>query len=83
MPSTADSTEMAGVITLSPKNRAAPNMPSRTAAATTRRALTRCRIRAARAMMPPSPSLSARSMNTTYFTDTMIRIDQNTSEMTP
>ncbi len=77
MPSTADSTEMAGVMTLSPKNSAAPNMPSRTAMATTRWAATRCRIRAASAMMPPSPSLSARSMNATYFTDT---IDQDRPE---
>ncbi len=54
MPSTAESTEMAGVMTLSPKNRAAPTMPSRTPMATTRLAETRCRIKAASAMMPPS-----------------------------
>ena len=33
--------------------------------------------------MPPSPSLLARMMNDTYFTDTMIMIAQKTSEMTP
>ena len=37
---------LAGVMTLSPKNRAAPNTPSRTAMATTRLAATRCRARA-------------------------------------
>ena len=36
-----------------------------------------------RAMIPPSPSLSARMMNVTYLTDTMIVIAQKTSEMTP
>ena len=36
---------------------------------------------AIRAMMPPSPSLSARMMNVTYLIDTMIVTAQNTSEM--
>ena len=44
---------------------------------------TAVRARAARAMTPPSPSLSARRMNTTYFTDTTRVIDQKTREMTP
>jgi hypothetical protein len=35
------------------------------------------------AMMPPSPSLSARMMNETYFSDTMIVSDQKTSDSTP
>ncbi len=35
------------------------------------------------AMMPPSPPLSARMMNVTYLTETIIVIDQNTSEITP
>ena len=39
--------------------------------------------RAIRAMMPPSPSLSARMMNVTYLTETMSVIAQKTSEMTP
>jgi hypothetical protein len=34
-------------------------------------------------MTPPSPSLSARRMNSTYLTDTIRRIDRNTSETTP
>jgi hypothetical protein len=35
------------------------------------------------AMMPPSPPLSARMMKVTYLTETIIVIDQNTSEITP
>jgi hypothetical protein len=38
---------------------------------------------AIRAMMPPSPSLSARMMTVTYLIDTMIVIAQTTSEMIP
>ena len=34
-------------------------------------------------MTPPSPSLSARMTNTTYFSVTIRVIDQNTSEITP
>ncbi len=34
-------------------------------------------------MIPPSPSLSARRMNVTYFTDTISVIAQNTREITP
>ena len=36
-----------------------------------------------RAMIPPSPWLSARMMKVTYLTETMIVIVQKTSEMTP
>ncbi len=60
MPSKAESTEIAGVISESPKNSAAPTTPSTSAAAVSRglpRSL-RCR-RAVRARMPPSPWLSA------------------------
>ncbi|MEJ7718632.1 MAG: hypothetical protein WKF31_11950 [Thermoleophilaceae bacterium] len=35
------------------------------------------------AMIPPSPSLSARITKVTYLTETMIMTAQNTSEMTP
>ena len=38
---------------------------------------------AIRAMMPPSPSLSARMMKVTYLTETITVIDQKISEMTP
>ena len=40
-------------------------------------------ISAIRAMMPPSPSLSARMMNVTYLIETMIVMAQNTSDRTP
>ena len=61
-PSIADSTEMAGVIMLSPKNSDAPNTPSAASTIATRRLLgaPRRRISVISAMIPPSPSLSAR-----------------------
>ena len=62
-PSTADSTEIAGVIMLSPKNSAAPKMPSEASSAV-RRLLPASpphRVsRVIRAMMPPSPWLFTR-----------------------
>ena len=67
-PSTADSTEIAGVIMLSPRNSDAPKMPS---AASTQlgpppaRRSARARISVISAMMPPSPSLSARMTRST------------------
>ena len=66
-PSTAESTEIAGVIMLSPRKSAAPKMPraaSVNVALRPRPAPWR-RIRVMRAMMPPSPSLSARMANPT------------------
>lgn len=66
-PSTADSTEIAGVIMLSPKKSDAPKMPS--AARTTAARRPRCELhrlsRVMSAMMPPSPSLSARIASST------------------
>ena len=83
-PSTAESTEIAGVITLSPKNSDAPTMPSPASTAVARLLPAGPRrINAISAMIPPSPSLSARMMNGTYVTVTMIVTDQKTSEMTP
>ncbi|MCU1699821.1 MAG: hypothetical protein JWR34_5884 [Mycobacterium sp.] len=66
MPSTADNTEIAGVIMLSPLNNAAPNTPSvaSTTAVRPLRAPHR-RTSAMSAMMPPSPSLSARITSVT------------------
>ncbi len=66
-PSTEDSTEMAGVIMLSPKNSEAPKMPRPASRALARRppGSARRRISAIRAMIPPSPSLSARITSTT------------------
>ena len=59
-PSTAESTEMAGVIMLSPKNSEAPKMPSAASIALARAppGRARRRIKAINAMMPPSPSLA-------------------------
>ena len=61
-PSTAESTEMAGVIMLSPKNSEAPKIPSADSTAFARipPGRARRRIKAISAMIPPSPSLSAR-----------------------
>ncbi len=59
-PSIAESTDIAGVIMLSPKNSDAPNMPSKASATAVRRPLGAWRrIRVISAMIPPSPSLSA------------------------
>ena len=84
-PSTADSTEIAGVIMLSPKNSEAPKMPSPARMSFVRRppGTLRPLIRVMRARMPPSPSLSARSTSRTYLIVTMIVTDQKISEMTP
>ena len=61
-PSIADSTEIAGVIMLSPKNSDAPKIPSAASATLVRRlpGTPRLRIKVISAMIPPSPSLSAR-----------------------
>ena len=62
-PSTEDSTEIAGVIMLSPKNSDAPKMPSVASIKAVRRrppATFHRRNIVMSAMMPPSPSLSAR-----------------------
>ena len=40
-------------------------------------------ISAIRAMIPPSPSLSARMISSRYLTETMIVTDQKISESTP
>ena len=83
MPSTAPSTEMAGVMTPSPYSSAAPNRPSPIRSARARPALARGRTRARSARMPPSPRLSARSTKLTYLKETTKLIDQNTSDITP
>ena len=66
-PSTADSTEIAGVIMPSPRNSDAPKIPSAASSIFVRRAPETCprRRRVMRAMMPPSPSLSARITSST------------------
>jgi hypothetical protein len=67
MPSTADSTEIAGVIMLSPKNSADPKIPSaaRMSAVRWRVSDPHRRNRVMSAITPPSPSLSARMMRET------------------
>lgn len=68
-PSTADSTEIAGVIMLSPKkNSAAPRIPSADRALMTRGLDLRppnLRTNVISAITPPSPSLSARMTRVT------------------
>jgi hypothetical protein len=80
-----DSTEIAGVMMLSPKNSEAPIRPSAVSTAVTRRpcCAPRPRSNEISAMMPPSPSLSTRIASSTYVTVTMIVTDQNTSDATP
>src|SRR5206468_6721072 len=84
-PSTADSTEIAGVITLSPKNSEAPKTPSAASIIVVRRppGTPRRRIKVISAMIPPWPSLSARITSVTYVTVTMSVTDQKISETTP
>ena len=84
-PSTAESTEIAGVIMLSPKNNAAPRIPSIDNIVMSR-ALERPPIRWIRvikAITPPSPSLSARMTKVTYVSVTMVITDQKINDTTP
>src|SRR6185312_6947162 len=85
-PSIAPSTVIAGVMTPSPYNSAAPNNPSvmRTATGTmpTRPRSPRW-MSASSARMPPSPRLSARMMNDRYFTLTTSVSAHTTSDNAP
>ena len=83
-PSTALSTEMAGVMTPSPYSSAAPISP------TTRRDARQVPGRACRASSsarsattPPSPRLSARMMRMAYFTEMIMISDQRISDTMP
>ena len=84
-PSTAESTEIAGVIMLSPMNSAAPKTPSPASRYLVRgwRPRATWRTWAIRAMIPPSPWLSARMTRRTYLRVTMIVTDQKIRETTP
>ena len=84
-PSTADSTEIAGVIMLSPRKSDAPNRPSPASRSLVLRWPGVClrRTSVIRAMIPPSPSLSARMTSNTYVTVTTIITDQKISETIP
>ena len=80
-PSTADSTDMAGVIIASPKKNAAPMMPM----ASTKPPffLSSVSTSTTSERMPPSPLLSARIRKTTYLSVTMRISAQISSEATP
>ncbi len=80
-PSTADSTEIAGVSMASPKNRPAPIMPIRSVKRAPRPPARWTRAISDR--VPPSPRLSNRISTMTYFAVTMIIRVQNISEITP
>ena len=82
-PSTAESTEMAGVMQPSPKNSAAPTMPSMETSQRPRGVRATRWAKAMRARMPPSPRLSARSTKKTYFTVTVSSSDQMMRDSTP
>lgn len=83
-PSIAESTEIAGVIRLSPKNREAPSKPRIINALYVLEARGTCDwVSASSARMPPSPLLSARIMTLTYFKDTTSISDQKISDRMP
>ena len=80
-PSTADNTEIAGVIMESPMNMEAPTTPSRNTSA-----VRRPNARVASAVndrVPPSPLLSARSSRSTYLIATTTIRAHRISESTP
>jgi len=84
MPSTAESTEMAGVITPSPKKMAVPKMPR--ASNLPRKAglsFTAVEASVSMATRPPSPLLSARRISVTYFSDTITVRVQNIIDKMP
>lgn len=67
MPSTAESTEIAGVIMLSPKNSEAPKIPTPASTTAARPPCSEPQRRSSEmsAMMPPSPSLLIRMASST------------------
>ena len=80
-PSSAESTEMAGVMIASPENKAAPATPIRNA--TIVRLPNAIWASALSESMPPSPLLSACIRNSTYFAVTTISSAQMISDTTP
>ena len=80
-PSTADNTEIAGVIMESPMNIEAPTTPS-ASNGRLRRPNARCPS-AIRDSVPPSPLLSARNSSSTYLAVTTMNSDHRISESTP
>jgi hypothetical protein len=83
-PSIAESTEIAGVSTASPKKSDAPNTPSsRIGARQFSLPFTEESASASSAMIPPSPLLSARMISVTYFNVTTIISAQKIAESPP
>ena len=84
IPSTAESTEIAGVIIASPKNIADPKMPRPTSH---QRSCAWPSVprdtSAVSARMPPSPRLSARMMSTTYLSVTTTTSAQKMTDRRP
>src|SRR5690554_1585685 len=80
-PSTADSTEMAGVIMASPKNMAAPSTPRMVIQ--TGGLVKVLRASAISDSVPPSPLLSARVTKNTYLTATVRVSAQTISDSSP
>src|SRR5687767_13531139 len=80
-PSTALSTDIAGVIMLSPYRREAPNRPSITSTRWRRRACSDAGVTSAvRAIIPPSPQLSARITKARYLTEMTMTSAQKISD---
>ncbi len=85
-PSTAPNTETAGVMMPSPYRKAPPNNPIVMRNVRRHRSASRCcrcMMSASSANTPPSPLLSARRMNVTYFTLTISTSDQTISDRMP
>jgi hypothetical protein len=83
-PSTADSTETAGVMMASPYSSAEPNRPIMTSQRPAPFTPARIGVSSAvSARMPPSPSLSARIMKITYLIVTMMMSAQKMHDSTP
>ena len=80
-PSTAESTDMAGVIMASPKKKAAPIMPS--VRTNPLLVLSSVSTSTTSERIPPSPRLSARMRKKTYFSVTIRISAQISSEATP
>ena len=84
-PSTAESTDIVGVMMPSPNNKPAPAMASMVMMKRPRRACAESPrgINESNAKMPPSPRLEARQMVKMYFTFTTKSSSQNTIERMP
>ncbi len=83
-PSTADKTEIAGVMIPSPKNKDAPMKPKIMIASLFPRDNPFClRFKASNAMIPPSPLLSALMITKTYLSETIKVMVQKIKERIP